>query len=37
MEIGEALPSEIEMLDGFGNVLANRIIDTLNSEDKIVI
>ena len=37
MESGEALPSEIEMLDGFGNVLANRIIDTLNSEDKIVI
>ena len=37
MEIGEAHTVEIEMLDGFGNVLANRIIDTLNSENKQVI
>lgn len=37
MEIGEAHTAEIEMLNGFGNVLANRIIDTLNSENKQVI
>ena len=37
MEIGETPPSEIAMLDGFGKVLAERIHELLNSEDKQVI
>ena len=37
MEIGETDPSEIAMLDGFGKVLANRLYDVLNSEEKQVI
>jgi len=37
MEIGEAEPSEIAMLDGFGKVLAQRLSEVLNSEEKQVI
>lgn len=37
MEIGEIKPSEIATLDGFGIVVATRIHDTLNSEEKMVI
>jgi len=37
MEIGEATIDEISKLDGFGSVLAKRIIDTLNSEEKVII
>ena len=37
MEIGEAEPSEIAMLDGFGKVLAERLSEVLNSEEKQVI
>ena len=37
MEIGEAEPSEIAMLDGFGKVLAKRLSEVLNSEEKQVI
>jgi len=34
MELGEATPNELCALDGIGSVLANRIHDTLNSENK---
>lgn len=37
MEIGEASPSELSEIDGIGNVLAKRIVDTLNSEEKMQI
>ena len=37
MEIGEASPSELSKIDGIGNVLATRIVDTLNSEEKMQI
>lgn len=37
MEIGEASPSELSKIDGIGNVLAKRIVDTLNSEEKMQI
>ena len=37
MEIGETPPKEIAGLDGFGLVLATRINQTLNSEEKMVI
>jgi Fanconi anemia group M protein len=37
MEIGEATPSELSEIDGIGNVLAKRIVDTLNSEEKLQI
>lgn len=37
MEIGEATPSELSEIDGIGNVLAKRIVDTLNSEEKMQI
>jgi len=37
MEIGEASIEEICELDGFGKVLAKRLIDVLNKEDKMVI
>ena len=37
MEIGETSPKEIQKLDGFGAVLAERIQNVLNSEDKQVI
>ena len=37
MEIGEASPSELSKIDGIGNVLAKRIVDTLNSEEKLQI
>ena len=37
MEIGEAEPNELSIVDGIGETLANRIIDTLNSEDKVII
>jgi excinuclease UvrABC nuclease subunit len=34
MEIGEATSNELCALDGIGNVLAKRIHDTLNKEEK---
>ena len=37
MEIGEASIEEICELDGFGNVIAKRLIDVLNKEEKMVI
>jgi len=37
MEIGEADLSELSALNGIGNVLASRIIETLNSETKLQI
>ena len=37
MEIGEASPNELCALDGIGNVLANRIHNTLNLEEKMEI
>ena len=37
MEIGESTVKEIADLEGFGKVLAQRILDVLNSEDKMVI
>ena len=37
MEIGESSIKEMSMIDGFGNTLAKRVIDTLNSEEKQVI
>jgi ERCC4-type nuclease len=37
MEIGEATPSELSEIEGIGNVLAKRIVDTLNSEEKMQI
>ena len=36
MEIGEATVDEISKLEGFGKVLAQRILDVLNNEDKMV-
>jgi len=36
MEIGEASIEEICELDGFGNVIAKRLIDVLNKEEKMV-
>ena len=37
MEIGEAEIEELIKLDGIGATIANRIIDVLNSEDKVMI
>jgi len=37
MEIGEASIEEISQLEGFGKVTAKRLIDVLNTEDKMVI
>ena len=37
MEIGEAEIEELIKLDGIGTTIANRIIDVLNSEDKVMI
>jgi|TARA_R100001463_G_scaffold42066_12_gene88429 Fanconi anemia group M protein len=37
MELGEASVEEISELDGFGKVTAKRLIDVLNTEDKMVI
>ena len=37
MEIGEASIEEICELDGFGKIIAKRLIDVLNTEDKMVI
>ena len=37
MEIGEADLSELSALNGIGNILATRIIETLNSETKLQI
>ena len=37
MEIGEATVDELTKIDGIGITLAQRIIDTLNSEDKVTI
>jgi ERCC4-type nuclease len=37
MEIGEATVDELITLDGIGKVTAQRIIDVLNSEDKVMI
>ncbi len=36
MEIGECKPEEISYLDGIGEVTAERILDVLHSEDKVV-
>jgi ERCC4-type nuclease len=36
MEIGEATVDEMSKLEGFGKVLAQRILDVLNNEDKMV-
>ena len=35
MEIGEQTSFEIQKLEGFGKVLADRILNVLNSEDKV--
>ena len=37
MEIGETSASEIEKIEGFGKTLATRVLNVLNSEDKLVI
>tara|TARA_B100000029_G_scaffold24009_1_gene23713 strand:- start:868 stop:1545 length:678 start_codon:yes stop_codon:yes gene_type:complete len=37
MEIGEATVDELSNIDGIGLTIAQRIIDTLNSEDKVVV
>ena len=37
MEIGEATIEELSKLDGIGTTIAKRIIDTLNSEEKVII
>ncbi len=37
MEIGEATPGELSMLDGIGLTIATRLIETLNSEDKVIV
>jgi len=37
MELGETKPKEIATLDGFGMVLATRVHQTLNAEEKMVI
>ena len=37
MEIGETSSKELQEIDGIGKVLANRIVDSLNSENKLVI
>ena len=37
MEIGEATVDELSKIDGIGLTIAQRIIDTLNSEDKVVV
>ena len=37
MEIGEASIEEICELDGFGKVIAKRVVDVLNKEEKMVI
>jgi len=37
MEIGESNANELSSIDGIGPTIAKRIIDTLNSEDKVVV
>ena len=37
MEIGETSPEELTNIDGIGLTIAQRIVDTLNSEDKVII
>jgi len=37
MEIGEQTEEELQYLDGVGQVLASRILNTLNSEKKVKI
>ena len=37
MEIGEQTSFEIQKLEGFGKTLADRILNVLNSEDKVKI
>jgi len=37
MEIGESSVKELSLLDGFGNTLAKRVLDALNSEEKQVL
>ena len=37
MEIGESNVNELSAIDGIGNVIAKRILDTLNSEKKVKI
>ena len=37
MEVGESNINELSSIDGIGPTIAKRIIDTLNSEDKVVV
>ena len=37
MEIGEQTEEELQFLEGVGQVLASRILNTLNSEKKVKI
>ena len=37
MEIGESNVNELSAIDGIGNVIAKRILDTLNSENKVIV
>ena len=37
MEIGEATAGELTLIEGVGPTIAQRIIDTLNSEDRVIV
>ncbi len=37
MEIGEAEPNELAIIDGIGTTIAKRIIETLNNENKVIV
>jgi len=37
MEIGEATAGELTLIEGIGPTIAQRIIDTLNSEDRVIV
>ena len=37
MEIGEATSGELTLIEGIGPTIAQRIIDTLNSEDRVIV
>ena len=37
MEVGEATIEELSSIDGIGPTIAKKIIDTLNSEDKVIV
>jgi ERCC4-type nuclease len=37
MEVGESNVNELSSIDGIGPTIAKRIIDTLNSEEKVVV